>query len=244
MIKELVENLNLPLNRILFLHVKLKGIDDDICYAERTKLIIKYIEELYKPKTILIPTFTYSFTKTGIFNRATSSCEVGRFGEEARMAYSSRHRTINPVFSVIDTNQYFSSYNIDETTAFGQNSLFDLLNDIGHVIVNINLERILFTFLHYIEEQKEVFYRYNKTFKGKVSCDGKNYRFIKYNYFVRDLELDTRRRYNKTKNFLLKRGALKESCSNTINSCWIYSDELFQHISEVIDKYPDFTITD
>ncbi len=244
MINELIKNLNLPQNCILYLHVRLKGIDSSHTYAKQTELIIKKLEDLYNPKTILIPTFTYSFAETGLYDRVNTPSEVGRFGEEVRHLYSYKHRTMNPVFSVIDTAQYFTNYSIDETSAFGDNSLFDILNKLGHIIININLDNILFTFLHYIERRERVFYRHNKIFQGRISENGIKYTTIQFNYFVRDQNLDTKRRYSKVKDFLMRERVLYEGDSVGINFCWLRSEDLYRVISQKLKNKPDFTITD
>ena len=80
MLKQLIQNLALAQNEILFIHIRLKGLSESFSYKEQARQIIGYLEEFYKPKTILIPTFTYSFTKTGIYDRVNTSSEVGRFG--------------------------------------------------------------------------------------------------------------------------------------------------------------------
>jgi aminoglycoside 3-N-acetyltransferase len=244
MIRELIKSLNLPVNEILFLHVRLKGLSKVLSYADQTKIIIESLYEFYNPKTILIPTFTYSFTNTGVYDRVNTPSEVGRFGEEARKLFPPEFRTKNPVFSVLDTNRFFEKFNLDETSAFGKNSLFDMLNKQGHVIININLENIILTFLHHIEEKNCVYYRFHKVFNGSISTDGVNYEQIAFNYFVRKLNLDTMRRYNKVEKYLVETKSLFSSEFKGIKVRWIHSEKLFNDISKKIENDPEFTITD
>jgi hypothetical protein len=100
----------------------------------------KFLDELYSPLGILVPAFTYSFTKTGIYDRANTPSEVGRFGEEIRLAFPPAQRTMNPVFSVIDCHSILKSDELSEDTAFGRHSLWNHLNEIGHICVNVNLQ--------------------------------------------------------------------------------------------------------
>ena len=86
MIKEVIKSLALPKIEILFLHVKLKGLSS-LPYQEISQQIIGYLEEFFVPKTSLILTYTYSFTKIRVFDRKLSVSEGGRFGEEIRSLY-------------------------------------------------------------------------------------------------------------------------------------------------------------
>ena len=110
----LLKNLNIPANCIIVLHIRLKDLEiklelnkknRTILYQELSSSIISLIKNLFCPKTIIIPTFTYCFTKTGIYNRLETISEVGRFGEEIRLMYK-ENRTCDPIFSVIDIDNY------------------------------------------------------------------------------------------------------------------------------------------
>lgn len=244
MIKELINALKLPKDQILFLHVRLKGLDGAMHYADQSKEIIASLNNLYKPKTILIPTFTYSFTKTGFYDRTNTPSEVGRFGEEVRKLYSPEYRTMNPVFNCIDTNRYFKNINIDETTAFGQGSFLDLLARTGYIILNINLDNLINTHLHYLEYTNNVDYRYNKVFPGKVSFDGKTYKEINYNYFVRVLEIDTKWRRKKIENYLSKENVLVKVDYDTNSINWLKTNDMDYSIRKALASDIRFLITD
>src|SRR5690554_999966 len=110
MIKEIVSSLNLPMNENLFMHVKLKGIPGELGYAEMSKVLLEEIVSQYAPKTVLIPTYTYSYAKTGIYDRVNTPSEVGRFSEEIRRMFDAEYRTMNPIFSFIDVNKRYLEY--------------------------------------------------------------------------------------------------------------------------------------
>ncbi|NLC72725.1 MAG: hypothetical protein GX684_03005 [Ruminococcaceae bacterium] len=168
---DLLKQLNIPKKRIIFLHVKLRNFKKRVnaSYEILSKAIITVFEDLFNPKTILVPTFTYSFTKSGIYHRAFSKSEVGRFSEEKFAPY----RTRNPIFSVVDVHNYLSNFEneINFNTAFDENSLFHFLDEEDCIIVNFGLEKLISTQLHYVERQMNVSYRYDKIFEGVVYHD-------------------------------------------------------------------------
>lgn len=240
MIKKIIESLKLPTNEIIFMHVRLKGLDTNLSYNEQSKQIIGYLNEFYSPKTILIPTFTYSFTKTGIYDRVHTVSEVGRFGEEVRASYSYLNRTMNPVFSVMDTESLFQKMDIDETKAFGENSYFDHIARKGFIMCNINTQEPIFSHLHYLEYKNKVDYRFKKTFPGKVSEDGKNFTGTNFEYFVRNLDMDTKWRRKKILKYLQQEKIVNEC----LHAHWIDSPQMDKAINKVLSKDIRFLITD
>lgn len=61
MLEKVIESLNLPKNTIIFTHVRLKGLSEGRSYSNLEKDLLECLEKYYNPKTILVPTFTYSF---------------------------------------------------------------------------------------------------------------------------------------------------------------------------------------
>jgi len=236
---DIVKHIKLPRNEIIFLHVRLKGI----CETTYSKFTIELIEQLtaaYSPKTILIPSYTYSFTNTGVYDIAKTKSETGRFGEEARLIFGKECRTFNPVFSVIDTLKYIQKRRINENTAFGADSLFEVLAREGYIIVNINLEYLITTHLHFLENQLQVPYRFEKIFEGTIFNAGNKVKDIKFDYFVRDLastpELDRR----KIEKYLMDEKAIYYSSEYPIK--WLHSFELDRLLVPEIQNDPLFLL--
>ena len=240
MIKEVIKSLALPKNEILFLHVRLKGLSA-LPYQEISQQIIGYLEEFFVPKTILIPTYTYSFTKTRVFDRKLSVSEVGRFGEEIRSLYGFEHRTCNPVFSVVDTGKIFTNSIPDDCfSSFGQGSLFYTLSMEGYIMINLNLDVLRPAHLHFIEWYKNVPYRYNKIFAGEIKGDANSK--IEYNYFVRDLELNPLWDRLKIRSFLESESVLKIVPSNRNNILWMHSKDMDKVLNKALDSNPNFLL--
>ncbi len=244
MLKNLLSGLDIPKGEILFLHVKLKGIRSNLPYSNIAKSIINILNKYYEPKTILVPTFTYSFTKTGVFNKLNTPSEVGRFSEEIRMSYSPVFRTSNPVFNLIDTNNFFKSWDIDYTSAFSKNSHLDLLSKEGYIIININLPELINTHLHYLEYKNRVPYRFVKYFEGDIVNDDNSIEKISYHYYVRDLDIDTAWRREKIKNVLIQNKILNEKFYDNIGVNWLNTKELDKFINRELNENKQFLIED
>lgn len=243
MIREYIKNLKLPKNEILFLHARLKGLESGSDYQEITKQILGYLEDFYSPKTILIPTFTYSFTETGCFNRVETPSEVGRFSEESRRMFSSSFRSMNPVFSVVDTKKYYiSRSDVRNDTAFGEKSLFNLLSVENHIVINFNLEQLFSTFFHYIEQRFGVDYRFMKYFSGTIT-DGDFSESIVFDYYVRRYEIDTGFRRSKIELDLGEKNLIKYVL-NKQGMKWIYSSDLFAFLQSKIEFNQRYLIED
>ncbi len=240
--KEYLQKLNLPKNEILFLHVRLKGLDDNISYAALSNDIIEVLTELYSPKTILVPTFTYSYTKQGIYNKMTSSAEVGRFSEEIRNLFDPVLRTNNPVFNVIDTKNYLKNYPLEEESAFGEDSLMHLLHKLGHVVVNINVAEFISTYLHFLEFHYKVPYRYIKNFPGEVIFSENEKKKIDYKYYVRDLDKDTAWDREKIKMTLLEEGGLHFFDFENFNVMWSHSKEMEKILGPKLEANGNFLL--
>ena len=194
---------------------------------------------------ILVPTFTYSFTKTGIYLRTNTPSEVGRFGEETRLAFDTAQRTMNPVFSVIDCHLVMNSNEISQGTAFARHSLWEDLNNIGHICLYIKLQvPPISTHLHFIEARHQVPCRSPKTFQGRVSTDGPEWTNESYEYYVRDLERDTRWRRDKIAAYLKSHAVLHDNFYGDILMRWFDSAQMTPVIGAALRYDPEFFISD
>ena len=240
----LFKDISIPQKRIIFLHVKLRNLKNrvDASYQLLSRTLLNVMEKLYNPKTILVPTFTYSFKKSGVFHRLFSKSEVGRFSEEIRQFAS--YRTPDPIFSVLDIYNYLSPLekDIDYNTAFEKNSLFHLLDEEDCIIVNIGIEELISTQLHYIERQNNVSYRYNETFDGVVYYDEASWKKVKYLYYFRDAKVYPIWNRRTIKNYLMESNVLHTSSNDNIEVSWITAKSKSKAVSDALAKDECFLI--
>lgn len=252
-LRQRLSELEIPRNELIVLHVRLKNLltpslDGDevlpIDYRSLSQDLLDVLSEQYQPSGLLVPSFTYSFTKTGIFDRKATPGEVGRFGEEVRKLLPASKRLLEPVFSMIDCSQVFGEDSFDPTSAFGNQSLWDVLSFRGFVCLNLNVPELFGTYLHYLECKHNVPYRFSKSFSGAISMDGMNWERITYEYNVRRLDIDTSWRRHKLAQLLNSECVLHEFGTPQSPVRWFHSAEVDLVLGQVLDRDPLFLIND
>jgi len=121
--------------------------------------------------TILTPTFSYSFCHGEIYDPKTTPTTCGMLAEYCIKNYP-ENRTMDPNFSVCGLGANMEDYlhcNIHET--FGKDSFWSIFMKNHGKIICMNFDSGS-TFIHYIERQNDVSYRYNKAFNGQYVING------------------------------------------------------------------------
>jgi aminoglycoside 3-N-acetyltransferase len=139
-----------------------------------------------KNGTIIFPTFTTSFCRNGFFDYYNSPSELNYLTELARLTEGFT-RSENPIFSVTAFGPRTKEL-IDglSNSCLGKGSIFDRLHKTNVKIVLLGYMEGT-TFIHHIEEQCKVPYRFDKIFKGKIKKGNLVYeKSVIYN--VRDLQ--------------------------------------------------------
>lgn len=133
---------------------------------------------------LLIPTFNYDYCRCGWYDRRNTPSQVGALTDYCRSRFW-QLRTLTPVFNFVvfnggDFSLEASANPFDGESAFGQ-----LLQRDGLIMfLGAGIEAN--TFLHYVEEQQQVGYRYLKQFPGEIIDGGARRHFV-LNYRVRPL---------------------------------------------------------
>jgi aminoglycoside 3-N-acetyltransferase len=160
--------------------------------------------------TLVIPDFTYSFTRDIDFSVEDTPSSIGQFSETFRI-HNKSIRSKNPLFSVSSIGKFQEIFQSSSSeTCFGKNSAFDLLKKHNARIVCLGCDFNRITFTHFLEESYGVPYRYHKTFSGTVIDKEITYA-QSTDYFVRDLNIDSFCNLSYLKNSLSKNGLLHET---------------------------------
>jgi aminoglycoside 3-N-acetyltransferase len=151
-------------------------------------MLRKVFDESY---TILMPTFTFSFSNSRYWDCVETKSESGALTEFMRLKLP-KNRTINPFHSIcIDgpLKEYF--LNDVSYSSFGQNSIFEKLLKVNAYNLSLGIEFVGgATFCHYAEEFLQVPYRFYKPFPGIVIDSNKNNVEIDFMMYVRVIEND------------------------------------------------------
>jgi len=138
--------------------------------------------------TLIVPTFSLSYCNNQIFDKKTTkSFECGVFSEFIRELKNSK-RSDDANFSVSaigDKSNYFTK-NVSEYS-FGVNSFWNRLWKENGKICRFNMSPDYNTFIHFVERELNVKYRYDKKFSG-ISIINNNKIENKYYHYVHDLE--------------------------------------------------------
>jgi aminoglycoside 3-N-acetyltransferase len=156
---------------------------------QRLDLLIEAMEAAVgREGTLVVPTFSYSFTKGEPFDIRNTPSAVGMVSERFRNQPGVR-RTSDPIFSFASRGPLARELcAIPVNECFGAESVFAALHRLNAHIVDLGCSMSRGgTFVHYVETAYGVDYRYKKVFSGTViSADGQTSECsIVYN--VRDL---------------------------------------------------------
>jgi aminoglycoside 3-N-acetyltransferase len=158
--------------------------------SQRVQELISQIIEYFVEGTVIVPTFSYSFTKNENFDADNTPSEIGKFSESFRR-YPLIRRSNHPIFSVAGKGNHFEKFEksrIDD--CFGEGTAFDLLYKLGGKIICLGCDFDRVTFAHYVEQYFGVPYRYMKNFSGYIIKDG-NQKQLTTSYYVRNVEINS-----------------------------------------------------
>ncbi len=209
-IKLELKNSGLEKNKILMLHVRLKKITNnyEVDYKEAVDVILMILKS-YNPKNIIVPSFTYSFANGEPFHYLKSPSEVGLFSEIFRKSYSG-YRVIDPMFSnchLEDFSAFYDKKKIDFFSAFNKGSIWELFYRLNIYIINIGLDHLIISLIHYIEFLCKVPYRTEIKKIGKIYINN-SVHAVSYNFYARKLNLNLGLDWNKIENILIKKKAI------------------------------------
>lgn len=207
---------------VLFLHTELSfgTINPNIKRKELMEILYDAISEL-KIKTLVFPTFTFSYGNKENYDVKNSPSKMGMFNEYARKRPDSI-RSLEPLLSVCVIGENKELVKVNGNHSLGKGSIFDNLHNIDNVRILFFGTRVgqCYTHMHYIEEKLEVPYRYNKEFIGKIiDYDGKTYEdnrilFVKYRDIIPVVP-------EKFEEILIEKGILKKiKLGNSSISCF------------------------
>jgi aminoglycoside 3-N-acetyltransferase len=181
---KILRNLGIKSNDTILVHSDLSKINIGFSWKDKCLKFYKYLEKYFMPNgTILVPTFTYSFCKTGKFNKVKSPSELGVFTEYFRKQ-KNHLRSNHPIFSFSIKGKLKNIIsNNNSLSATGKGSVFEKLFYLDAKILFFGVSLIKScTFLHFVEQSVGVPYRYSKYFKKK------NVKKKKIEFYVRKTE--------------------------------------------------------
>ncbi len=187
--------------------------------------------------TLVVPTFTYSFTKNEVFDLDYSPSTVGQLTERFRRR-SGVLRSRHPLFSVAAHGPLAAAFAASATgDCFGPGTAFDLLYQHGGRIACLGCGFDRITFVHYLEQRAGVDYRYNKRFDGLIRRDGVEVAGS-VNYLVRDLARDTPCDLGRLKRRLQETGTLRSAAVGRAGLLAVTARDFFETATALLAEDP------
>jgi len=173
-IVQALKKIGIKKNDVIFCHsdISLLGIPD--CNISDKKFFNFFLKSFFKVLgkggTVIIPTFTYSFTNKKIYDPLFSKTICGFLSASAQKHILGK-LYLDPNLScvIFGKMKNFFSQNPSKNS-YDEKSLFARFFETNGKICNINLDAGS-TFLHYLERKLNVIYRFDKTFFGKIKIN-------------------------------------------------------------------------
>lgn len=138
------------------------------------------------PRTLLFPTFTFSFCNGEDYDVARSRSRMGALNEFVR-GLPGAVRSIDPLLSSVLTGAERDLVENLGRNSIGADSCFDRLHRRGGAVRFLffgTTASECFTYTHYVEERLASPYRYNRPFTGRITAGDRTWEDT-YTLFVR-----------------------------------------------------------
>ena len=188
---KILKNIGLKKNDIVFVHSNLTNLSFEKNFFEICEdLYQSIISIIGNESSLLVPTFTYqNFNDRRIFKNKETFSETGLFPEFIRLKKNSQ-RTNHPLYSLsgVGKNLDLIFKNINRNST-GKGSPFERMYKFDVKILHIDIKLVhACTFLHFVEEQMNVPYRYSKYYDYQIIDDNNKKIILDFENYVRMTE--------------------------------------------------------
>jgi len=239
-LKKTLDKFSISENSIFFIHADLGNyLKNSASIGVKCEHLYKFLADYFKNHTLIMPTFTYSFCKTGIFNVQKSRSEVGLFSEYFREKCGN-FRSDHPILSVCGKGKLAKDIiNNISKSGTGDGSVFERLFVFDAKILFLGADFIkTCTFNHYTEQFLKVNYRYSKYFSGKVINKDKTTN-DSWEFYVKNTEVLKFKDLSHNKYFekdLVKNKILKKYMVDNFEIGLCSSRDLFSFVKKKMNK--------
>ena len=207
-------------------------------------IIDSFLKAIGEKGTLVIPTFNWDFCRGRTFDYRNSPAQTGILPQIALKRVDFK-RTRHPIYSFVVKGKLTETFlSCDNVSSFGMDSPFGLLWKLNGKIVlwDVNYQRG-FTFAHFVEQIKNVSYRYEKVFIAPYIDENGKEELKTYSMFVRNLEKGVITHLEPIGKILEDEGISKVNDFYGLKVRVLNSKEAFERISLELDRNPDILIT-
>jgi len=203
-----------------------------------TLVMKSFLQALGESGTLLLPLFSFDFSRGVTFDIRNSPSQMGSFTEVGRL-WPGAVRTGHPIYSFAVIGKNADMFRgLKNFSGYGQDSPFGILHRLGGKIGVIDLPDLnSMTFYHYVEESLEAPYRYHKTFTGQYSDEDGVESAKTFGLFVRDVEKGVQTHVDPMGEILWEKGLYtgcrpKEGCGLRV----ISAPRMFDEVASVLNE--------
>ena len=193
--------------------------------------------------TLVMPAFSYSFTRNETFDVLNTTSTVGMLTEYFRKQ-KDVCRSADPIFSVTARGARADELcSASPKECFGPSSAFAALHRLNGYIVCLGCSLTSGgTFVHYVEKSNGVDYRYDKIFRGTVVWpDGLSTEEAVV-YYVRNLERKSSADLRRLQSRLEANGQLKKSTLGRVRVLGVRAIDFYETASQMLKEDPSSLI--
>ena len=163
--------------------------------AEKKKIPYGLLQEILSLSrsgiTFILPSYTFSFCSTGIFDVTATKSETGALADLVHAYLPGSIRSLDPIYSHVFIGPLSTDLSeIHGETTFGKGSIFEKMEELNAYVGILNVEWKYATIFHRYEELAHVPYRYYKTFEGILKGYDGHSLCTKAEMYVRDLDIN------------------------------------------------------
>ena len=207
---------------------------------QRIDLLIDTLEAALGPRgTLVMPAFSYSFTKGEVFDVRHTPSTVGMVTERFRTR-PAVCRSTDPIFSFTAKGpaaHELCSLPVQE--CFGEESVFAMLHRRNAHIACLGCSLSSGgTFIHYVETSRAVDYRYNKTFSGTIAWPDGRFTSASVIYYVRDLKRKSEADLRRLQQRLADEGKLRSTVLGRTRLIAVSAVDMFDTALQMLKECP------
>lgn len=180
--------------------------------------LIDSFQQILSPEgTLLIPTFHFNFSNHGIYDYCNTPCSTGALGNAA-LKRADFKRTLHPMhsFAVWGKDQSLLCF-MENRNSFGDDSPFGYMleKNVIQIMLGADYQQCM-TFVHFVERQADVPYRFYKEFTGTYTDANGISNTRTYEYPARYLEMGSVEKFNRIGKILEEKSISKKILINNL----------------------------
>lgn len=212
--------------------------------AKRLGLLIDALQASIGPEgTLVMPAFSYSFTKNEPYDVLNTPSTVGMLTEYFRKQKVAC-RSADPIFSVAARGPRAKELcSVAVKECFGPDSVFAVLRRLNSYVVCLGCPLTSGgTFVHYVEKSNGVDYRYDKAFRGTIVWPDRSSTEESVIYYVRNLERKSGADLRRLQRRLEANGQLKKATLGRVRVLGVRAVDFYETASQMLKEDPSSLI--